>query len=583
MQAAYITGLPLRMGTALAAIFKRDGYTKHERKLHIIAEIQNDKDAIPLDSTTQDSLFNAADRAARECYRLCSALVTTDAIIDEIRSQCVLRRVPCPVGDAPMEIIKRGLDRAWWLRQIRNEYARRFEHMAIRLGFTGLKSGAYICHESAAWQAQRNRDNAKLLASMTVVNENGQEYTVADLAALGTANKAIRRGELMARIRGFEEIAQDMGHVGIFATITCPSKFHSVGGTNEKYQDKTPRQAQAYLVKLWSYIRSALHRQGVRAYGFRIAEPHTDGCPHWHMLLFVAPENLELYEATIKKYALEEDAGEWKEEENRCKIIRIEAGKGTAAGYIAKYVAKNIDGEHVGEHKAFEEGRTFIIAQDEFGRETFTPSQRVTYWSQLHGIRQFQQIGGAPVGVWRELRRIKYESVREAPEAVRAAHMAVQKIESKDPSVAKQADYAAYCRAQGGVLCGRNYIVRIAKRLTLIEGRYTTREEGKPCGVYHASFPNAVYESVRYVWTKKQVGAAFDLPWTGVNNCTDKPKKAHWERVKYEKKSSIDWSINRNYEETKLRPDAKELSSFIAHKKERINVHLMQLQYKYRD
>jgi hypothetical protein len=39
--------------------------------------------------------------------------------------------------------------------------------------------------------------------------------------------------------------------------------------------------------------------------------------------------------------------------------------------------------------------------------------------------------------------------------------------------------------------------------------------------------PRAVYESVRYQWTV--VGAAkavaFGLPWTGVNNCTQKSKK----------------------------------------------------------
>jgi hypothetical protein len=524
LQADYLVGLPRRMGAALAALFAREP-GKHSEKISVLDAIRRDTESLPLDAG-DDAIFSQAERAQRAAYRICETLTTTDAILSELFALCDRHRINHPAGDTPREQIARCVDRAWWIRGIRKEHARRFEHVAIRLGFTGLRQGVYLSNESAFRQKRRNAQNAKLLENITLQNELGHEYTLAELAALGTANKAIRRGELMTRIRGFEEIANDLRHIGLFATVTAPSKYHSVGGTNPKYEGATPREAQAYLVGVWALMRSACQRAGIRPYGFRIAEPHTDGCPHWHLLLFVPAEKLDALRKIITDYALAEDGDEKGAAENRVKLVNIEAGKGTAAGYIAKYVAKNIDGEHVGDHKT-RDGWT--VAPDLCGDEMLTPSQRVTYWSQLHGIRQFQQIGGAPIGIWRELRRIKAETVTYAPKEVKAAWLAVQKIESADAGVKKLADFADYIRSQGGIFAGRNTAVRIAKKETIVEGRYATKTTLAPCGVYAAALPDRVYESVRYRWMKKEGGGvAVAVPWTGVNNCISDGSGAPW-------------------------------------------------------
>lgn len=527
MQAAYIPGLPRRMGLALAALFAREGYAKHKAKLSHVCELQNERELLPLDAG-DGAIYQAGDSSARECSRLCDLLKTSDAILDGIRQVCQRRGVPEPLGETPAEQIARAVDRAWWVRSIRKAHARRFEHSAIRLGFTSLRTGPYLSNESATRQARRNQQNAKLLESIELQNELGHTYTLAELAALGTANKAIRRGELMTRIRGFEEIAQDLRHVGVFATLTCPSKYHGVlsgsGETNPKYTAfgcPTPRQAQAYLVDVWARTRAALHRAGIRAYGFRIAEPHHDGCPHWHMLMFVPADQKERYETIVKKYALLEDGDETGAQENRVKFVGIDPGKGSAAGYIAKYVAKNIDGENVGDHKTLDGYR---VVPDLIGNLEITPSQRVTYWAQTWGIRQFQQIGGAPVGVWRELRRIKAETVAQAPEAIRAAWTAAQKDGDK------QASYADYVRAYGGVHMGRFGAVLLAKSVAHIDGKYAAYEIDKPVGVYAAIDENRVYESVRYTWTQveQRKAVAVALPWTRVNNCTQPGNNAPW-------------------------------------------------------
>lgn len=535
-QATYTWGLPRRMGVAIAAIYA------HKAKPDIVQkaiwEVQSERDRLPVDASEQ-ALHNMAQSCVLEVYKYAERYKASGLILDAVCLLCRRLDIVPPLGETEDEQIKRAFDRGWWLRSIRKEHARRFEHVAIQLGFTSYKAGVYLSNESAMRQRRRNQENAKLLAKTQLQNELGQTYSLEELSALGVSNKAIRRGELMTRIRGFEEIAKDVGDIGMFWTITAPSKYHAVlsksGEINPSYQGAAPREAQAYLCRVWARIRSALKRLGIQPYGFRIAEPHHDGCPHWHMLLFVAKEAAAIMEKIIYAYALAEDGDEKGAQENRVKLVNIEAGKGTAAGYIAKYVAKNIDGAHVGDHKTAD---GWIVTTDMLGGEEIAPSARVTLWAQLHGIRQFQQIGGAPVGVWRELRRVKYDAITNAPAEVKNAWAACQKHGLGNE---EQASWSGYCKALGGATVGRGALVQVARKEAEVQGRYATYTTEKPCGVYAVANPNAVYESVRYQWKRVDEvgGVAFDLPWTGVNNCTRKEVEPVWMREKYDHKNKI--------------------------------------------
>ncbi|SIO96559.1 Bacteriophage replication gene A protein (GPA) [Vibrio spartinae] len=142
----------------------------------------------------------------------------------------------------------------------------------------------------------------------------------------------------MVRARGFEELAQDLGHEATFLTITCPSKYHrsysKSGAINPKWEGLTPLDGQAYLNKQWQLIRAKLNRLDIRFYGFRVAEPQHDGTPHWHLLLFVEKHQYQKMVNIMRDYALREDGDEIGADKHRFTVVKIDPKAGILAAFM---------------------------------------------------------------------------------------------------------------------------------------------------------------------------------------------------------------------------------------------------------
>jgi hypothetical protein len=293
--------------------------------------------------------------------------------------------------------IKRMIDKNWWMRRLRKLFNQAYEQAAIELSLVNKYKQIYASDLTVKKRKQQKLRNEQMLSSMKIINDVGQQYSLKELSDLNVSNPAVRKAELMVRMRGCEELSKSHGHDGIFITITCPSKYHAVfsksGQPNPKYQGFTPYQANQYLCAVWSRIRAEWNRNDIKPYGFRVAEPQHDGTPHWHILLFAEKHHIDEIKRVISHYSLEEDGDEKGAAQNRCDFKMIDPKKGSATGYIAKYVSKNIDGEG--------------LDKGVYGEDPITAAQRVDAWSSCWCIRQFQQIGGASVSVWRELRRLK--------------------------------------------------------------------------------------------------------------------------------------------------------------------------------
>ncbi|MGY3943744.1 replication endonuclease [Aeromonas tecta] len=403
----------------------------------------------------------SVDTFARRFAEHTGSLVATRAHVVALRLVVVLAHhyglnpvdtVTQQQEEDPYPTLNRWADMAWVRRRVRGVSARRLYDAAREHALISARLAAYTTDLSVARRAYRLARNDETLSALVAHNAEDVFDSVGMKEAVdaSTSNRTNRRAELMARLSGFEKCAKEQRHVAIFLTFTCPSRFHSVhrnGSSNQKWLDAgrpTVRAAQAWLVGCWDNIRKRADEAGIKPYGFRFAEPHHDGTPHWHAVLFMSTQQAKTYLQICRHYMMLDSGNEPGAKQHRFKVVFIDPRKGSACGYCSKYVAKNIDGFAVGkDHEAGKRAKAVDTAA------------RVDAWKSDNRIRQFQQIGGPSVTAWREFRRLRTELDQENPmlqDLTPEQHFALENVRK----AADAGDWAAFCNAMGGVQVRRN-------------------------------------------------------------------------------------------------------------------------------
>ena len=311
----------------------------------------------------------------------------------------------------------RLLDEHWWRRQLRRAIGRDIDQVGRVVGVVYRTAQCYCADVTVQRRAQQQQRIARTLRTLELVTgprgDRSQQTRLPldEVVARSVANPRVRRTELMTRIGGIEDWAVAQGWDALFITVTAPAAYHARTPEGRPYDwnGTTPREVQDYLMRVWARTRAAWKRAGLTPVGLRVVEPHHDGTPHWHALVFVPRPQAAALEALARAYALADHPDEPGAAEHRFKVVRIDRRRGRAAGYVAKYVAKAVDG--------------FGVDVDRHGNPGDRAAARIRAWSSTWSIRQFQFFGAPPVGVWRELRRAAGAPAGPLGDAWRAADL----------------------------------------------------------------------------------------------------------------------------------------------------------------
>lgn len=435
----------------------------------------------------------------------------------------------CKRGRLTQDRIETGLLKMacpkYWKRKLTTTAKRMKEHLAVAVGMVCAQRGGYVSNWRLKEFQEHRRAQMDYIKSHIIVNIANPEEQVEllDMWIKSSANPANRRRELMLRANGFDTWAEHNNDACVFVTLTAPSKYHSMthqGNPNPKWIGCSPRQTQAYLVNIWGKIRAKLSREKIKFYGFRVAEPHADATPHWHALIWCKPERMRELKRIIRSYALMEDGTEKGAWRHRCTFKNIDRKKGGAVAYLAKYISKNIDGYKLGDQLDNETGDNLKLV-----------AERVQAWATLWGIRQFQQLGGASVTVWRELRRLGDQTQEDAV------------IEKLRLAAGVASDWAAYMEFMGGarvlrkdLICAPYYETKEAEETAykeprdIIKGlenktngnitRTRLKEWSKTRKPKNWKTLKDAQKDANQTSGEAAKNGAFTPPWTCVSNCT---------------------------------------------------------------
>ena len=170
-------------------------------------------------------------------------------------------------------------------------------------------------------------------------NSTGQQFSLKECIVSSNHNPQRYYGEIQNRINTLEREATNADLTPVFLTITLPSEFHMMKTTrngtlvkNPKYNGTEPKEAVKILTKMWAKLRqdrSLKELSKMQRMYYRVNEPHKDGTPHTHILLFIPKERVERVERAFKHLY-------------NTRSNKFEKNIRSATSYIMKYINKTL-------------------------------------------------------------------------------------------------------------------------------------------------------------------------------------------------------------------------------------------------
>jgi len=169
----------------------------------------------------------------------------------------------------------------------------------------------------------------------------GNKIALNSLVVSANHNANRYYGEIQNRVNTLTNLAKERNLEAIFMTITLPSEYHAKKQKsptdkelvdNPKYNGATAKESSKVLTKMFARLRQDRSMKSLtkeqRVY-FRVSEPHKDGTPHTHILMFVPKDCIErIVKAFTRLFNTATNT--------------IDTNIGNAVSYVMKYINKTL-------------------------------------------------------------------------------------------------------------------------------------------------------------------------------------------------------------------------------------------------
>lgn len=303
-------------------------------------------------------------------------------------------------------------------RELRKRANRARQHIAALLGTIGAGGAAYADAYSLARWKERQMAAKAWGQAMALEFEDGERVLLWDVME---ASRKARIAALYAQSLGLEELAQARGLLPIFITMTLPPQFHPNPKHGAPYGGRdwedapSPQDTDEALATMWARFRARCAASKIDLLGPRVVEPHQDGTPHLHALLYVQPGQEAVIDRHLTAICREPVPGR----RIASKLAVIDRGRASPASYVMKYLLKTC--------AAWEDAAANADGAERDGdADHLAHLPAVSAWASERRLRRFAWLGLHGLRtVWQRVRTMTDAEAAGAPDEVSLARDAM--------------------------------------------------------------------------------------------------------------------------------------------------------------
>lgn len=311
-------------------------------------------------------------------------------------------------------------------RQLRKRAAAARQHIAALIGTIGAGGAPYADAYSLARWKERQAAARAFGEALALEFEDGERVKLWDVME---ASRKARISGLYVQSLALEGVAERRGLIPVFITMTLPPVHHPNPSHGRPYAGRdwqdapSPRDTDEALADVWRRFRARAAKSKIELLGPRVVEPHADGTPHIHALLYLKTENeAATLDRHLRRVCPERVPGR----RIASKLVHIDRKRASPASYVMKYILKSLPAwEQAAEHAdgVERDGDPDHLAHHaEVAAWASERRLRRFAWLGLHGLRT----------VWQRVHGMTDAEAAAAPEEIALARDAMLRGEWAD-------------------------------------------------------------------------------------------------------------------------------------------------------